>query len=49
MSTKKYIKRVFKYIIKGVPNINVTANIGQNVNGAILKGKRLLLLVAEEA
>ena len=43
MSTKKYIKRVFKYIIKGVPNINVTANIGQNVNGAILKGKKIII------
>ena len=43
MSTKKYIKRVFKYIIKGVPNINVTANIGQNVNGAILKGKKSII------
>ena len=43
MSTKKYIKRVFKYIIKGVPNINVTANIGQNVNGDILKGKKIII------
>lgn len=43
MSVKKYIKRVFKYIIKGVPNVNVTANIGQNIHGSILKGKKIII------
>lgn len=43
MNIKKYLKRVFTYIIKGVPNINVDVNIGQISPNNILKDQQILI------
>ena len=43
MGIKKYLKRVGRYIIRGVPNVNVEVNIAQIINGTILKDKNILI------
>lgn len=43
MSIKKYLKRVFTYIVKGVPNINVDVNVGQISSNNILDGQQILI------
>lgn len=43
MELKKYVKRVGCFILRGVPNVNVTVNISQIVNGNVLAGKTVLI------
>ncbi len=43
MGLKKYLKRVGRYIIRGVPNVNVEVNITPIINGATLKDKIVLI------
>ena len=41
MNIKKYIKRVGKYILHGVPNVQVSANISQLSESHILTGRKI--------
>lgn len=43
MGLKKYIKRVGRYILRGVPNVNIKAKIYQVVSGNTLKDKTILI------
>lgn len=43
MGVKKYIKRVGRYILRGVPNVNVTVNVNKIINGQLLAGKSILI------
>ena len=43
MSIKKYLKRVCKYIITGVPNVNVDVKVVQDISGQKLKDKVILV------
>lgn len=43
MGFKKYVKRVGRYILRGVPNVNVKAEICQVVSGSTLKDKSILI------
>lgn len=41
--TKKYIKRVLRWIIRGIPNVTVEVNINAVNNANLLKGKNVLI------
>ena len=43
MGFGKYLKRVGKYIIKGVPHVNITANLSTINYGGLLKDKTVLV------
>lgn len=43
MGIKEYIKRGIKYVIKGQPQVNVTAQITQKTPNELFKNKRILI------
>lgn len=43
MVIKDYFKRVFTYVVKGVPNINVDVNVGQISSNNLLAGQQILI------
>ena len=43
MNQTKYIKRVLRWIIKGIPNVTVDVNISSVNNANLLKGKNVLV------
>lgn len=43
MSIKKYIKRVGRYFLHGVPNVQISANISQLSRGNILTGHNIVI------
>lgn len=39
----KYVKRLFKFIISGQPNVNITMEIVQKTSQEMFRGKRILI------